>query len=432
MDRFDSCSDSNIQLFIEHSKTKNTSKSTDLWMRVYHSWAETRDAPSSIETLAPVDLDQILQTFYAEIKKKNGDDYEPNSLSNMQSAIDRYLKEKQYKFSIIRDREFTTSRAVLEGKARILRENGKGKRPNKASSLTSEEEEILWTCGQLGSYNPRSLINTIWWQFTQHFGLHGRQEHHSMKVEDFIFKKDNDGKEYLTFAEGITKTRQSGLHEKHRLVIPKMFVTGTPRCPVSFFKLYLSKRPINLRQVGPLYLTPIPNPISALLWYKSLPMGQNTINNLMKSMASNSPLQQSTSKKITNHSARKTLVKKLKSNNVPKSEIIGITGHNSEAGLDAYDSGDENQQCVISNAIDNNNKSSSSSMTNWIVPFNDKNLMNPTFTLVDQKLLSSPQTSSFNFNNCNVNFYNYRPESVTAPPPAKRRRILYSSDSSQE
>ena len=104
-----------------------------------------------------------------------------------------------------------TSRAVLEGK-----------RPNRSFSLTKAEEETLWDCGQLGSSTPVSLVNTIWWLFTQHFGIRGRQEHHSMKVEDFTFKKD-DSNEFLIFSERITKTRQSGLHEKHRLVILKMF-----------------------------------------------------------------------------------------------------------------------------------------------------------------------------------------------------------------
>ena len=93
------------------------------------------------------------------------------------------------------------------------------------------------------------------WQFTMHFGLRGRQEHYDMKIEDLTFKKDDRGNEFLTFAEGITKTRQSCLHEKHRLVQPKMFATHTSRCPINFFKLYLSKRPINLRTSGPLYLT---------------------------------------------------------------------------------------------------------------------------------------------------------------------------------
>ena len=44
-------------------------------------------------------------------------------------------------------------------------------------------------------------------------------------------------------------------------------------------------------------------------------------------------------KKLTNHSGRRTLVKKLRQSYILKSKIIGIiTGHNSEAGLDGYDS----------------------------------------------------------------------------------------------
>jgi len=43
---------------------------------------------------------------------------------------------------MIRDREFLNSRKVLEGKARKLREQGKGKRPNRSRSLTKEEEEV--------------------------------------------------------------------------------------------------------------------------------------------------------------------------------------------------------------------------------------------------------------------------------------------------
>ena len=58
----------------------------------------------------------------------------------------------------------------------------------------------------------------------------------------------------------------------------------------------------------------------------------------MKRMIENSPLRNS-DKKLTNHSVTKTLVKKLRQNYIPKSEVIGITGRNSEAGLDAHDYG---------------------------------------------------------------------------------------------
>ena len=92
--------------------------------------------------------------------------------------------------------------------------DGKGKRPNKACSLTQVKIGCLWTCGQLRCSTPQSLINTLWWQFTRHFGMRGRQEHHYMKIEDFEIKINDNGKEYITYAEEITKTRQSGLHEK--------------------------------------------------------------------------------------------------------------------------------------------------------------------------------------------------------------------------
>ena len=39
--------------------------------------------------------------------------------------------------------EFSNSRKVLNGKAIVLQENGKGKRPRKADALTENEEELL-------------------------------------------------------------------------------------------------------------------------------------------------------------------------------------------------------------------------------------------------------------------------------------------------
>ena len=64
-------------------------------------------------------------------------------------------------------------------------------------------------------------------------------------------------------------------------------------------------------------------------------------------MIENSPLRNS-DKKLINHSPRKTLVKKLRKNYIPKYEIIGITSHNSEIGFDTHDSRNE-EQCAISN-----------------------------------------------------------------------------------
>ena len=72
----------------------------------------------------------------------------------------------------------------------------------------NEEEEELWGCDQCGYHFPLTLINTLWLLFTLHFGSRGRQEHHTMRLDDFSLRTDDKGNEYLTFAANITKTRQ--------------------------------------------------------------------------------------------------------------------------------------------------------------------------------------------------------------------------------
>ena len=121
-----------------------------------------------------------------------------------------------------------------------------------------------------------------------------------------------------------------------------MFETQSEKCPVKLFQKYPSKRPVGIEKSRRFYLPPIVNPLRNF-WYKKTHMGINSINSMMKDLISNSTLQNS-GKHLENHTARKTVVKKLKQQQVPKSEVISITGHNREVGLDAYDSGDEMQQ----------------------------------------------------------------------------------------
>ena len=48
----------------------------------------------------------------------------------MVTAVDWYLLEKEYQSSVAREREFKSLKQVLEGKARLLKQQGKGKPPN--------------------------------------------------------------------------------------------------------------------------------------------------------------------------------------------------------------------------------------------------------------------------------------------------------------
>ena len=144
-------------------KNVNTSRSTSFWLSVWKTWCEGMNITLDIEEHEPAELNRLLEKFYAEVKNRNGEDYEPDSLRVMIAALDRHLKEKQYPLSIVKDREFHSSKQVLEGKAKLRRQAGRGKRPNKARNLTKEEDEVLWKESKFGSKTPEALVNTMWW-----------------------------------------------------------------------------------------------------------------------------------------------------------------------------------------------------------------------------------------------------------------------------
>lgn len=85
---------------------------------------------------------------------------------------------------------------------------------------------------------------------------------------------------------------------------------------------------------APVYLAGVIDKPQTRVWYKKMSMSKSTINDIMKTMKENSPLKDvCPDKKLTNNSARKMVLKKLKSSRIPKCEIKNIVGHSSEQGF---------------------------------------------------------------------------------------------------
>ena len=76
----------------------------------------------------PAELNTLLEHFYAEVNNKKGEDYEPERLKVMMALLHRHLKNKGCTLSIVRSREFSSFKQVLEDKAKQLRLAGRGKK----------------------------------------------------------------------------------------------------------------------------------------------------------------------------------------------------------------------------------------------------------------------------------------------------------------
>ena len=300
--RFPSVQNEELQTLQDEAVSTNTKCSTKTWLNVWKQWQKSRNLETDIEKYSPQELDSVLSQFYAEVRKRDGSEYEPDSLRVMQAALERHLKDHDYPVSIINDRMFVKSQKILDAKAKLLRQQGLGKRPNRAHSYTDDHVNVLWSKGLLGDQDGAALTYINFLNLSEQMGFQGRQDHYDAYVEDFRIETRPDGSKIVHFEENPTKTRSGGLRTTRRKSSQQMWSTDSGlRDPVRLFEEWLQRRPEALQNSGPLYLAIIPRPKTSV-WYAKSRMGQAKLGNIMKSLAKH--LQ--TDVKITNHSSPTT------------------------------------------------------------------------------------------------------------------------------
>ena len=101
--------------FVDSMKNKNTVRKTVTVMRQITNWLEMppRKETREINKIQANELDNYIGSFLLSIRKANREQYEPHTLTSYHRGIDRYLRDRKYPFSLVVDKEFATSRAVL-------------------------------------------------------------------------------------------------------------------------------------------------------------------------------------------------------------------------------------------------------------------------------------------------------------------------------
>ena len=115
--QFGTTSQSELQLLQQKNVNSNTKKSTKTWVNHLLKWKDHKGIRGALVHLSEQWLDELLQQFYAEIRKEDGTEYEPDSLRVMLAALDRHFKENGAEYSLLKDKAFERSRLVLNGKA---------------------------------------------------------------------------------------------------------------------------------------------------------------------------------------------------------------------------------------------------------------------------------------------------------------------------
>jgi hypothetical protein len=229
---------------------------------------------------------------------------------------------------------------------------------------------------------------------------------------DVTLNTASDGAKYLQLNERQTKTRTGANLSDVREVTPKIYEDegeSPERDPIKIYEIYSMKRPNNFSNADdPFYIAPRTIPLEdskTNIWFLRQKVGERKLADLMKKIKENGKLD--INKRLTNHSARKYLLQKLREHNVEGTDIMQISGHANVASINNYSKISEEKHKQISNILSNTETNSNSNI-NALVPVTVvSNLPRTTSTCTasstsDVSCRSNPNASSYCANTNNM------------------------------
>ena len=190
-----------MEKFLLAQKSKNTQYKTKSDLNAWKKFCESMKESSAIENIPANELDLLLSNFFfISVRKQDGTEYEPCTLSGFQRSFQHHLHRKGSLINILKDNEFSKSREVLASKRKNLVRQGKGNRPNATRELTEAEEDALFENGQFGVQDPKSLQTALWWLLSLHFGWRAPDESRKLCWGDVGLANDPEtDSEYLVW-----------------------------------------------------------------------------------------------------------------------------------------------------------------------------------------------------------------------------------------
>ncbi|VDP72167.1 unnamed protein product [Echinostoma caproni] len=313
----------------------NTLRKTRSDMKVIHRYlVQVKHDTRDIHQIPYYELDQYIQDFVLTAKKKDGHEYEPESLKAFVHSLERHLKHHDYPHSVLKGSAFTGTRAVLNQRLNELRalsrsgasthltyasvfgsgkramddsglDTGSGHGATAGMSKRSQAGKMLTTgaliqAGLLGKDNPQAVLNSLWLINRTQFNIGGTQRHRNLVWGQFQLITDDHGVKSIKFTplfesaevrycRGHGGGKNTATDFSGRSVSGMQTLTGSnlsKRQPLPFncvelFELYANLRPVEARGVSePFYLCPESAWEQSGSWFKTSAAGSQLLSRI--------------------------------------------------------------------------------------------------------------------------------------------------------
>ncbi|KXJ10061.1 hypothetical protein AC249_AIPGENE26305 [Exaiptasia diaphana] len=188
------------------------------------SWCKEENIQTPMERMAVGQLDTNLRRFYAEARKKDGQEYSKKTLIGFRHGIERHLNQppNNKSLQIVTDLRFQRSNQMLDAKIVQLKRSGKETSSKHKPPIESDDLQKRKTSEALSISNPVSLLRNVWFHVVLFFCRRGREGQRQLKTTSFKFEKDAAGRNYITMTQDeITKCKAVIFVEKLTSILLK-------------------------------------------------------------------------------------------------------------------------------------------------------------------------------------------------------------------
>uniref|UniRef100_A0A673HU98 Zinc finger MYM-type protein 4-like n=1 Tax=Sinocyclocheilus rhinocerous TaxID=307959 RepID=A0A673HU98_9TELE len=230
------------------------------------------------------DLSYGLCRFIKEVRRPNGEPYEPDSIYYLCLGIQQCLLENERLENIFTDSLYSQ---FISDITTLLKDWGNMLPPG-GYIHSRVEEEYLWECKQLGALSPIVLLNTLLFFGSKLLNLKTVEEHRRLAFSNvshcskttkngmtayLCFKLPGKEEEKDKKAPAGKRRREEETVEEEFLEMPEN-VENPLRCPVRLYEFYLSKCSNSVKQRPDLfYLQPEAScHPSSPVWYSAQPL----------------------------------------------------------------------------------------------------------------------------------------------------------------
>ena len=332
-------------------QAENTKGATSWGIKKFEKWCDKQKLKVDFNCVTPVELNELLRKFYAEVKSEKGQPLTPSTLTGIRAAIHRQLTSAPISRSmnIMQDSEFLSANKMFEAKCKLYTKEMNPKPTHKSSIAAGDMLKLRGYFSEgLDSNNswadPERLLQFVWFSLCFHFGRRGREGWRELSKQSFGIKTDDSGARYVTEIQTEqTKNYQGGSKQKDQAYSDvRMYENSTPLDPVGSFEFYISRLHPSCQA---LFQTPNHHFKKAeSRWFRNEPLGKNTIAKLMENISSKAEL----SERYTNHCIRASTITALYQRGVDAKQICAITKHKDERSLSHYISqttSEQKRQC---------------------------------------------------------------------------------------